>query len=153
MATKWCTELEVAYKRCPIVFQGHLSNFKVTPDKKIIDFEPNWAFLDCNSSLNSLMAMKWCTKLEAAKKKCPIVFQGHPSNLKVTQDKKWLILTRIERFRTVTQVWIHQWIRNGAQSLMECRRGALLFFKVIHQISRSYGTKNLFWPELSVSQL
>ena len=26
----WCTELDVAKERCPIVFQGHLSNFKVT---------------------------------------------------------------------------------------------------------------------------
>ena len=31
---------------------------------KIIDFDPNWAFLDCTSSLNSPMATKWCTKLE-----------------------------------------------------------------------------------------
>ena len=33
---------------------------------KIIEFDPNWAFLDCNSSLNSPVAMKWCTKLEVA---------------------------------------------------------------------------------------
>ena len=32
--------------------------------------------------------------------------------------------------------------------------GALVFFKVIHQISRSQGTKRRrFWPELSVSGL
>ena len=41
-----------------IKFQGHMT-------KKIVDFDPNWAFPDCNSSLDSLMAMKWCTKLEA----------------------------------------------------------------------------------------
>ena len=29
MATKLCTKLKVALKRCPIVFQVHLSNFKV----------------------------------------------------------------------------------------------------------------------------
>ena len=45
---------------------SNLSNFKVTRLKKIIDFDPNWAFPDCNSILNSPMAMKWCTKLEAA---------------------------------------------------------------------------------------
>ena len=33
--------------------------------KKIIDFDPNCVFPDCNYSLNSLRAMKWCTKLEA----------------------------------------------------------------------------------------
>ena len=29
----------------------------------IADFEPNWAFSDCNSSLNSEMNLKWFTKL------------------------------------------------------------------------------------------
>ena len=37
----------------------------VTP-KKIVDFDPNWAFPDCNSSMKSSMATKWCTKLEVA---------------------------------------------------------------------------------------
>ena len=52
-ATKWCTKLEASWKRCPIVFQGHPSNFKVT-GKNIADFDPNWALPDCNSSLNWL---------------------------------------------------------------------------------------------------
>ena len=125
MATKCCTKLETAKERCPIVFQGHPSNFKVTRDKtspiltqigrfrtigrsqpsnpsdlpcwrssvkfqghtalKIAEFDPDWAFPDCNSSLNSPMATKWCTKLEVAQKRCPIVLQGHPSNFKVTR--------------------------------------------------------------------
>ena len=39
-------------------------------------------------------------------------------------------------------------------SLMLLRRGALLFFKVIRQISRSHGTKNRrIWPRLGVSGL
>ena len=38
-------------KRCPIVLQGHPSNFKVTRLKKVVNFDPNWAFPDCNSSL------------------------------------------------------------------------------------------------------
>ena len=41
------------------------------------------------------------------------------------------------RFRTVTPVWIHIWWWNDTYSLMLLRRGALLFFKVIRQISRS----------------
>ena len=125
MAMKCCTKLETAKKRCPIVFQGHPSDFKVTGDKtspiltqirhfrtigrsqlsnpsdlpcsrssvkfqghtalKIVEFDPNWPFPDCNSSLITPMATKWCTKLEVALKRCPIVFQGHPSNFKVTQ--------------------------------------------------------------------
>ena len=66
MAMKWLTKLEAASERCPIAFQGHQSNFKVTRLKKIVDFVPNWAFPDCNSNLNLPMAMKWCTQLEAA---------------------------------------------------------------------------------------
>ena len=70
-----------------------------------------------------------------------IVFQGHLSNFKVTQLKKWLILTQIGRFQTVTLVWIHRWPWNDAQSFKQHGRGVLLFFKVIHQISRSHGQK------------
>ena len=104
IVTKWCTKLEVALKRCPIVFQYHLSDFEVTWLKKeIVEFDPNWAFPDCNSSFNSPMAMKCCTKLETAKERCPIVLQGHPSNFKVTRDITSPILTQIGRFRTIGQ--------------------------------------------------
>ena len=41
-----------------MVFQGHLSNFKVTRGKKIANFDPNLEFPDCNYSLNLLTAMK-----------------------------------------------------------------------------------------------
>ena len=45
------------------------------------------------------------------------------------------------RFRTVTPVWIHIWWWNDTYSLMLLRRGALLFLKVIRQISRSHSAK------------
>ena len=131
MATKWCKKFEVDYERCPIIFRGHLSNFKVirlkkssiftqigrfrtvTPlcihrslwndaqslklhrrgallffrssikfqgltGQKIAYFDRNWAFLDCSSSLNSPMALKWCTKLlDVVYKRCRIDFQGY----------------------------------------------------------------------------
>ena len=51
------------------------------------------------------------------------------------------VTTQLNRFRTVTQVWIHIWWWNDAYSLMLLRRGTLLFFKVICQISRSHGSK------------
>ena len=140
-------EMPYCFSRSSVKFHGHTG-------QKIYDFDPNWAFPDCNSSLNSPMALKWCAKLDVVWKRCPIVFQGHASNSKVTQNKILSILTRIERFQTVTPVWIHPWLWNDAQSLILYRRGALLFSKVIHQISRSHGTKNhQFWPELSVSGL
>ena len=62
--------------------------------------------------------------------------------------------TQNGRFRTVTPVWIHQWLWNVAQSLKQQRRDALSFSKVIRQISRSHGTKHhRFWPKLGVSGL
>ena len=48
-----------------------------------------------------MMAMKCCTKLETAKEICPNVFQGQPSNLKVTRYTTSPILTQIGRFRTI----------------------------------------------------
>ena len=49
------------------------------------------------------MAMKCFTKLETAKERCPIVFQVHPSNFKVTRDKASPIMTQIGRFRTISR--------------------------------------------------
>ena len=75
--------------------------------------------------------------------------QGQRSKVKVTE-----ITTQLSRFRTVTPVWIHIWWWNDTYSLMLRRRGALLFFKVIRQISRSHGAKNRrMWPRLGVSGL
>ena len=75
--------------------------------------------------------------------------QGQRSKVKVTE-----VTTQLNRFRTVTPVWIHIWWWNDAYSLMLLRRGALLFFKVIRQISRSHGSKNrLIWPRLGISGL
>ena len=180
-----------------------MSNYKVTRLKKIVIFYPNWAFPDCNSSLNSQMATKWCTKLEVALKRCPIVScdqtalwmvfsvcpsvclsvrlsvtpfwlcshhrivmkfsgvittdqgnvhakgQGQRSKVKVTK-----VATQLSRFRTVTPVWIHIWWWNDTYSLMLLRRGALLFCKVIRQVSRSHGSKiRRIWPRLGVSGL
>ena len=96
MHKAWSSIEEVPYcfARSSVKFQGHTA-------LKIVEFDPNWAFPDCNSSLNSPMAMKCCTQLETAKERCTIVFQGHPSNFKVTRNKTSPILTQIGRFRTI----------------------------------------------------
>ena len=96
MHRPWSSIVEVPYcfSRSNVKFQGHTA-------LKIVKFYRKWAFLDSNSSLNSLMVMKCCTKLETAKERCPIVFQSHPSNFKVTRDKTSPLLTRIGRFRTI----------------------------------------------------
>ena len=65
----------------------------------------------------SQIMMKWCVQLDVTQERCPMVFQGHMSNFKVTRLKKLSKLTQIGRFRTVTPVWIHLWLRNAAQSL------------------------------------
>ena len=87
-------EVPYSFSRSYIKFQGHTA-------LKIVQFDPNWEFPDCNSSLNSPMAMKCCIKLETVKERCPIVFQGHQSNFKVTRYKTSPILTQIGHFRTV----------------------------------------------------
>ena len=161
------------FSRSSVKYQGHTA-------LKIVEFDPDWTFPDCNSSFNSPMATKWCTELEVALKRCPIVFscdqaalwmvqsvcpsvtpfwlcshhhiimkfsgvitsdksdvhakgQGQRSKVTVTE-----VMTPFSRFRTVTPVWIHILRWNDAYSLMLLRRGALLFFKVIRQISRSH---------------
>ena len=74
---------------------------------------------------------------------------GQRSKVKVTE-----VTTQLNRFRTVTPVWIHVWWWNDAYSLMMLRRGALLFLKVIRRISRSHGSKiRRIWPRLGVSGL
>ena len=75
--------------------------------------------------------------------------QGPRSKVKVTE-----VTTQLYRFRTVTPIWIHIWWWNDAYSLIMLRRGALLFFKVICQISRSHGSNNRrIWLRLGVSGL
>ena len=70
----------LSFLRSSVKYQDHAGH-------KIIDFDPNWAFPTCNSSLITPMAMKWCPKLEVAQKRYLIVFQCHPLNFKVTRDK------------------------------------------------------------------
>ena len=61
MHKAWSSIVEVLYcfSRSSVKFQGHMA-------LKIVEFDPDWAFPDCNSSLNSPMGTKWCTKLEVA---------------------------------------------------------------------------------------
>ena len=96
MHRAWSSIVEVPYcfSRSYVKLQGHTA-------LKIVEFDPNWAFPDCNSSLNSWMAMKCCTKLETVKERCPFVFQGHPSYFKVTRYKTSPILTQIGHYRTI----------------------------------------------------
>ena len=93
--------------------------------------------------------MKFSGVITNDKNKVHAKGQGQRSKVKVTE-----VTTQLNRFRTVTPVWIFIWWWNDAYSLMLLSRGALLFFKVIRQISRSHGSKNCqIWPRLGVSGL
>ena len=61
-------EVPCCFSMSSVKFQGHTA-------KKIVEFDPNWAFPECNSSLNLAMARQWCTKREAnLRERCPINF-------------------------------------------------------------------------------
>ena len=153
----WNTKEEMPYcfPRSSIKFQGHTG-------QNITDFDPIWAFPDYRpvaafKSLRfALLTMfpslyhheifrsyyQWQNDVHAKG-------QGQRSKVKVTE-----VTTQLNRFRTVTPVWIHIWWWNDAYRLIMLRRGALLFFKVIPWISRSHDSKNCrIWPRLGVSGL
>ena len=50
-------EVPYCFSRSYIELHGHMA-------QKIIEFDPDWVYPDCNSSLNSLMDLKWYTKLD-----------------------------------------------------------------------------------------
>ena len=62
-------------RRGALLFFEVIHQISRSHEPKIVNFDPNWAFPDCNSSLNLLMARKSCTKLDAAWKRCPVVFK------------------------------------------------------------------------------
>ena len=91
---------------------------------------------------------------------CPLAAPGYVehrlSNLSTgsTPARPHLLTSVFTHSDRVTPVWIHHWLRNDAKSLKQLRRGALLFFNIICEISRSNGTKNCqFWPKLSICGL
>ena len=159
MHRAWSSIVEVPYcfSRSSVKFQGHTA-------LKIVEFDPNWAFPDCNSSLNSPMAMKCCTRLETAKESCTIVFQGHPSNFEVTRYKTSPILTQIGRFRTISRsqlsnpsdlpcfwIWAHKpltkWVPGLLEYVMCYLSGGYIYFGGFYKLTNVVvmWRKILFW--------
>ena len=88
MALKCSTKLDIIKKMCPIDFEGHSSNYEVTQDKIVLILTQIQRFRTVTPVwIHALMALKWCPKLNVVQKRCPIDFEGHSSNFKVTQDK------------------------------------------------------------------
>ena len=58
-ASSTIEEVPYGFARSSVKFQGRTA-------LKIVDFDPDWAFPDCNYSLNSPMGTKWCIEHEVA---------------------------------------------------------------------------------------
>ena len=86
------------FLRSSVKFQGHTG-------QNIADFDPNWAFPDCNLSFNLPMAFKWCNIEEV-----PYCFSRSSCKVQGHTRQKTSILTQIGRFQTVTPVRIHWWL-------------------------------------------
>ena len=54
------------HRRGALLFFKVIRKISRSHGSKNVEFDPDWAFPDCNSSLNTQMATKWCTKLEVA---------------------------------------------------------------------------------------
>ena len=83
-------EVPYCFSRSFVKFQGHTG-------QKIADCDPNWAFPDCNSSLNSPMDFKWCPKLDVVLKMYQIIFRGHRPNFKVLWAETSTIWIQFEK--------------------------------------------------------
>ena len=77
--------------------------------------------------------MKFSGVITLDKGKVDAKGQGQRSKVKVTE-----VTTQLNRFRTVTPVWIDIWWWNDAYSLMLLRRGALLFLAATKQLYKWY---------------
>ena len=117
-----------------------------------------WTPCVCWSTFwKSNLKWKWVCKFDIMENNFFIVFSCDQAALRTLLSVHPSVrpsVCQFSHFRTVTPILIHIWQLNVAQSLMLHRRGALLFFKIIPQISRSHGTQNhRFWPELGISGL
>ena len=145
--TWYCLEkVPYCFSRSYVKFQGHTAkkSLILTKIRRFWTITPVWftnGYEMMHNAWSSIGEVPYCFSRSSVK------FQGH-------WGQKSSILTQFGRFRTVTPVWIHQWLWNYTQSLKQHRRGALMFFKVISQISRSHRTEDCrFRPDSRVSGL
>ena len=124
---------DLSCSRPSVKFQGHTG-------QKLANFDLYWAFPDCNSSWvhpwlwndaqslkqHRIGALSFFEVIHQLLK-----FQGHLGQKIANFDPNWVFPARI-----------HWWKWNDATNLIWYKQGALLFFEVIHQISRSHGLKN-----------
>ena len=117
MAMKRYTKLDVAWKRWPIVFQGHPSNVKDTRAENQRFWPKIDGFRDCNCSHKSQMAAKWCTNIEVAWGRCPVFlvfFEGVEVIRQIAKSRKPQN-RQLWGFLIMTPVSIHWWPANARQ--------------------------------------
>ena len=115
--------------RFTYVRHGYFTGFLAATKQLYEWFSPSVCLSDCLWRLFHYVPiiMKCSGVITNDKSNVHAKGQGQRSKAKVTGVK-----TQFRRFRTVTPVWIDIWWWNDAQTLMLLRRGALLFFEVIH---------------------
>ena len=153
MHKAWCNVEKVPYNFSwsSIKFEGHTG-------WKIDDLNPVWvrllgrwqlsnpSDLPCWQCSSHRIIMKFSGVITIDKSDVLAKGQGQRSRSQRS--------TQFNCFWTVTLVWIHILWWNDVQGLMWHRRCALLFFKVIRQISRSHRTKHSqFWPHSGMNGL
>ena len=71
------------------------------------------------------MDLEWCTRLDVVKKKCPIVFRGHPSNFTVTQAENWRfesnlrLLGRLQLSNPSNLLWSRSFVKFWGQKIVD----------------------------------
>ena len=116
-------EMPYRFPRSYVKFQGHTV-------QNITDFDPNWAFPDYRP-VAAFKSLRFALLgvITSDKSDVHAKGRGQRSKVKVTE-----VTTQLNRFQTVTPVWIHIWWWNDAYSLMILRRGALLFLAATKQL-------------------
>ena len=115
-------EMSYCFSRSPVIFQGRTG-------QKIVNFDPNWAFPDCNSRFYSPMATKLCTNLKSDRTGALLIFEVICQSFMVTWGEKLTIWLWFQCFRLVILLKIIGWLRNNTYSFQVQGRGALLFFR------------------------
>ena len=124
-----------------VKFEGHMA-------EKIVDFDPNRALLDCNSSLYSPMAgYQMMHKAWSSIEEVPYCFEGHTALKIVEFYQNWPFS---ECNSSLNSPMAKKWCTKLEVAMKRCP----IVCKVIRQISRSHGAKNCrIWPRLGVSGL
>ena len=127
-------EVPFCFSRWSVKFQGHKPQQKnrILPELSISGLQPRFEFTDGHEMMHR--AWRNTEEVPFCCSKSSVKFRCH-------SGQKLPTLTRIGRFLTSTAVWIHPWLWNVTQCLTNHGEDALLFFDVIHQISRSYRPK------------